>query len=479
MSAATMDRYLKKTRDAARPRGIATTRPAGEPLRNPITIRKAGDELDGLPGNVEADTVAHCGPSVRGEFRRTLTVVDIATGWTENASCRNNAFANLSRAEETIEGRLPFRIRSYDTDNGSEFINRGLIAWLQERDIEQTRSRPYRKNDQATVESRNNHVVRRHAFYYRYTIDELDLLNELWELARVKVNLFTPSRKPVGGTSTRDGRPRRVYDALRTPWERLKEFDERDRAAGGPGFILPGRREEIERIIATTNPAELVRRIHAVQDRLEALAAPRTARLARRVGPDMAYLNKTLARIAGVEPEDDETPQADEDQDLALTTGEAPLRISRSFSNEAPRNSARRPNVRLSPRSVVEMGHGVIRFLLGEPASVFTCQLVPDRFGGHGHVFLIAFGLCKRIGVPIGFHVVDGVLCGLRAELSSVFTCQLIVDSLLGQVKILGIGTGLTERGTVFRGNLRLLFLLFFLFGLRRAGVLRLGSVRR
>ena len=76
-------------------------------------------------------------------------------------------------------------IRPYDTDNGSEFINRDLIAWLQERDIEQTRSRPYRKNDQATVESRNNHIVRRHAFHYRYTVDELGLLNELWELVFV------------------------------------------------------------------------------------------------------------------------------------------------------------------------------------------------------------------------------------------------------------------------------------------------------
>ena len=63
MSAATVDRYLRPVRDAARPKGIATTRPAGELLRNSITIRKAGDELDGLPGNVEADTVAHCGPS--------------------------------------------------------------------------------------------------------------------------------------------------------------------------------------------------------------------------------------------------------------------------------------------------------------------------------------------------------------------------------------------------------------------------------
>ena len=151
MSAATVDRYLRPVRDAARPKGIATTRPAGELLRNSITIRKAGDELDGLPGNVEADTVAHCGPSARGEFCRTLTVVDFATGWTENASARNNEYRNLSRAEAMIEERLPFAIRSYDNDNGSEFINAEFIAHLQALDVEQTRSRPYRKNDQGVV----------------------------------------------------------------------------------------------------------------------------------------------------------------------------------------------------------------------------------------------------------------------------------------------------------------------------------------
>ena len=95
--------------------------------------------------------------------------------------------------------------------------------------MEQTRSRPYRKNDQATVESRNNHVVRRHAFYYRYEPPELDLLNELWEL---------------------------------------------------------------------------VRRVHAIQDQLEDMALPRTRRLEKRLGPDMAYLDRTLARITGVRPED-------------------------------------------------------------------------------------------------------------------------------------------------------------------------------
>ena len=143
---------------------------------------------------------------------------------------------------------------------------------------------------------------------------------------RIKANLFTPSKKPVGRASTRDGRPKRVYDQPVTPWERLKRFDDEDRAKGGPGFINPGRRERIERLIAETNPAELVRRIHAIQDELEQAAMPRTKRLERKLGPDMAYLNKTLARITGADVSE---------------TGEAPLRISRSFLNEAPRNCAK------------------------------------------------------------------------------------------------------------------------------------------
>ena len=68
----------------------------------------------------------------------------------------------------------------FDSDCGSEFINHEVAGWLQARDIAQTRSRPYQKNDQAHVESKNNHVVRKHAFHWRYdTPDELALLGQL------------------------------------------------------------------------------------------------------------------------------------------------------------------------------------------------------------------------------------------------------------------------------------------------------------
>lgn len=298
MSASTIDRYLKPLRDAARPKGLAATRPAGELLRNSITIRKASDELDGLPGNVEADTVAHCGPSLKGEFCRTLTVVDFATGWTENASARNNAYRNLSQAEAMIEQRLPFTIRSYDNDNGSEFINTDFITHLQQLDIQQTRSRPYRKNDQATVESRNNHVVRKFAFYWRYdTEEQRDLPDRLWAKTYLLLNLFTPTRKPARIEQGRDGRRRTVYDRPRTPWARVLEYDAASRADGGRGYVDDATRTRIENLIASTNPARLGREIAAIQDELERLSRERTEGMARRQGLDMGYLGKAIERM--------------------------------------------------------------------------------------------------------------------------------------------------------------------------------------
>lgn len=130
--------------------------------------------------------------------------------------------------------------------------------------MEQTRSRPYRKNDQATVESRNNHVVRKHAFYYRYEPPELDLLNELWELVSIKMNLFTPSKKPIGRSCTRDGRPRRVYTGPRPRGRGSNDLTNGDRADGGAGQTLndnakPHKTTEFQRSIAPNVASQLLR----------------------------------------------------------------------------------------------------------------------------------------------------------------------------------------------------------------------------
>ena len=221
MSAATVDRYLKPVRDKMRIKGISTTKPSAL-LRNSIAIRTCTDEAPDRPGVIEADTVAHCGPTLIGEFARTLTMTDVAIGWTENYSIRNNASKWITEGIEDLQKRFPFTMEIFDSDCGGEFINHEVATWLQTRDITQTRSRPYQKNDQAHVESKNNHVVRKHAFYWRYdTGQELELLNQLWRLVSLRLNFFTPTRKAVGYATAADGRRKRIYNKPATPWQRL------------------------------------------------------------------------------------------------------------------------------------------------------------------------------------------------------------------------------------------------------------------
>jgi len=288
MSAATMDRYLKPARDRMRIKGISTTKPSPL-LRNSITIRTCADEAPKAPGVIEADTVAHCGPSLIGEFARTLTMTDLVTGWTENASIRNNASKWILEGIEELQGRFPFPMAVFDSDCGSEFINHDVAGWLQARDIAQTRSRPYQKNDQAHVESKNNHVVRKHAFYWRYdTPQELVLLNELWALVSLRLNFFTPTKKPVGYSRTADGRKKRIYDKPATPWQRLQTSEVLDTQ----------RLSAVAARIEGINPADLTRRITAIQMQLLDLSKTKTEDLAATRRIDLQALQPSINRLA-------------------------------------------------------------------------------------------------------------------------------------------------------------------------------------
>lgn len=288
MSAATIDRYLAPARERMRLRGISTTTPAPAALRNSIGLSKAGDAPPTRPGTVEADTVAHCGPTFAGEFCRTLTMTDMVTGWTENASIRNNASKWIVQAVGDLQALFPFPLRVFDSDNGSEFINHDVAAWLQERDIAQTRSRPYRKNDQATVESKNNHIVRKHAFHWRYdTADELALLNELWRLVALRSNFFTPTKKPTSYTTTADGRRRRVYDKPKTPWQRVIET----------GNLTDEQAQTLAARIAGINPADLTRQINQIQQQLTTLSQGKTEAMAASRGLNMASLEPSIHRL--------------------------------------------------------------------------------------------------------------------------------------------------------------------------------------
>jgi transposase InsO family protein len=117
---------------------------------------------------------------------------------------------------------IPCAVAGVDFDNGSQFLNKTVIGWAGDQGIYFTRSRPYKKNDQATIESKNNHLVRKYTFYYRYDTEvERQVLNRLSKLVNDRLNYLTPTRKPISYSATRDGRRRRLYDEPQTPLDRL------------------------------------------------------------------------------------------------------------------------------------------------------------------------------------------------------------------------------------------------------------------
>lgn len=219
MSAATIDRRLAGERAKMMPRGRSHTKP-GSLLKSQIPVRTWADWDDAVPGFVEIDLVGHEGGNSSGEFCFTLTVTDIATGWTVNRSVRNKAQRWVFEALQHVVASFPFPILGIDSDNGSEFINEQLLRWCIEEKVTFTRSRPGNKNDGAHVEQKNWARVRELVGYYRYdTPAELAKLNEIWELDAVFTNYLLPQQKLV--FKQRNGaKVTKRHDTATTPHQR-------------------------------------------------------------------------------------------------------------------------------------------------------------------------------------------------------------------------------------------------------------------
>lgn len=155
ISAATLDRLLAPARAEHVGRGRCGTKP-GSLLRSEIPIRTGTWDLS-RPGYLEADSVAHCGGSLAGEFIWSLTYTDILSGWTEGGAVWNKGAAGVLAATRQVEERLPFALLGFDSDNGGEFLNHHLWSYMREREeaVEFTRSRPYHSDDNAHVEQKN------------------------------------------------------------------------------------------------------------------------------------------------------------------------------------------------------------------------------------------------------------------------------------------------------------------------------------
>jgi transposase InsO family protein len=259
MSASTIDRLLRMPRNATRTREIARVVP--EPRRR-IKMRTFADWNEPAPGSMEMDLVAHCGEANRGSYVHSLVVTDIASGWTEAAPIVVRESSLVVETLERIRAGLPFALRALDVDNGSEFVNYRLIQYCLSHGIELTRSRPYRKNDQAWIEQKNGAVVRKLLGYRRFAgLAAARAIARLYAASRLFVNFFQPSFKLAG--KERDGaRVSKRYHPPQTPCERLLQAES----------IPTSTKSKLLEIAAQLDPLKLLEETRAVQAYLAALA---------------------------------------------------------------------------------------------------------------------------------------------------------------------------------------------------------------
>ena len=221
MSPSTMDRLLREHRV----RTSLWRGHGGGPLaamKRRVPVRSERWEGRG-PGWFEADTVAHGGGSMAGSFAYSLTFTETDSQWTELRAAWNRGGHGIMLRVQEIEHTLPFAIKGVNTDNGPEFLHGHLLAYFKERPmvVQQSRSRPYHKNDNAHVEQKSGSHVRALLGHDRFDDPACtDSLNELLTLHSCWTNLFRPCVQLVSKVKT-SHRYLKKYDHPRTPAQRV------------------------------------------------------------------------------------------------------------------------------------------------------------------------------------------------------------------------------------------------------------------
>jgi len=273
-SAATIDRLLSDVKLAA---AGGRRRRAGfsSAVGRQVPVRTFNDWGKPSPGYCEADLVAHAGTSASGAFIQTLTMVDVATGWTECFPLIVREAALVVEAIERAQSLFPWPIRGLDFDNDSAFMNDVVVPWCRSRDIEVTRSRAYKKNDQAFVEQKNGAIVRRLVGYGRFQgLDAARTLARLFAAARLYINFFQPSFK-LKEKHREGAKVIKRYHAPATPYERA--------------LAHPGVDESIKRRLCETfrtlDPVALLVQIREAQTDLGGRVDQRAGTVAAAVPP--------------------------------------------------------------------------------------------------------------------------------------------------------------------------------------------------
>jgi hypothetical protein len=272
ISARQMDRVLAPHKRTIRRRQYGRTKP-GALLKHHIPLRTDRWTVT-VPGFTEIDLVAHSGDRAEGEFGHTLNLTDIHTTWVESRALLGKSQVAVQETLERLREALPFALQGIDSDNGSEFINDHLYRYCRRRQIQFTRGRPYKKDDNAHIEQKNWTHVRKLMGYVRYdSAAAVAAMNAVYADLRLLQNLFLPSVKLI--TKERVGaRVRRRYDRPQIPLDRVRACPEADAAKVAALVALRAR----------IDPFQLAQRIDASLARVYQLANHRVRASVPRAG---------------------------------------------------------------------------------------------------------------------------------------------------------------------------------------------------
>ena len=281
ISASSIDRLLSEIRKNANPH--KKKRKSSKKASKQIPIRTFADWDDPVPGFLEIDFVAHCGGSMSGNFINTLVGTDICSGWTECIPLIAREQSLVVEGLEVLRQQLPFPLLGIDFDNDSAFINDTLLSYCKTHRIEFTRSRPFRKNDQAWVEQKNGAVIRRFVGYERFSgVVAGQALAHLYQNVRLYVNYFQPSFKLLG-KERQGAKIRRFYDKPTTPNNRLIKNQN----------IQESKKNTLQAQSVQLDPVLLLHQIRDKQAALSALTSPDS----HIAGPGRKSLEEFLAQL--------------------------------------------------------------------------------------------------------------------------------------------------------------------------------------
>ena len=346
MSAASIDRVLKPTRANAQTAG-KRRKGSGNVFKKRIPVRTFSDWGEPPPEYMEVDLVEHCGAVKQdGNFLHSLVMTDIASGWTECIAMqvRNQLLVVEGFAKASQD--MPFDISGIDTDNGSEFVNEIVFMYCQKMGYEQTRSRPYRKNDQAWVEQKNGSVVRRLVGYGKHSGPvACATLQQLYGASRLFVNFFQPSFK-LKSKHREGAHVRKKYHSPRTPCERLLDRDD----------VSDKIKQSLRARLCQLDPVSLLNGIRNAQQLLADLSAASTT-----MQQDVNDMTEFVQSLAS-----------------AWKTGE--VRPTHKVNDTETRTWRTRPDPFESDWPMIDYWLGIDSTITAKEVMQRLCEMEPDKY---------------------------------------------------------------------------------------------------